>query len=271
MKSLCRVHAVKRISIILCIFGTLGCLVFFAPSGQVAAQVRVSATPLSASLPQAQPQAVQQESVFVSPTAAPTETPLPGVFLEVKPDLGEADTRELPDLEDGIKLESIAAGTPYLVTGRYFRWLQFRYDKSGTGYGWVFEDLIDLSGEGSTPEIDPFALPSATPPPGGNEETRVAVTLTPGAVETLDAQARVIVLADMVSTEELENAGVLPTFTKPAELAPRDAPAAQQQSETNAFEETLVRAAAGQIPPLVPILILAAAGMLGMIVSVWRR
>jgi hypothetical protein len=262
---------VRRVSISFFIMMAIGCWLLFTPDNPVGAQVRISPTPVSASLPQVQPQqSVEQEAVFVSPTPAPTETPEPGVFLEVKADLGTADVRGMPDPE-GDALDPIKTGDRFLVTGRYFRWIQFRYDKALSGYGWVFEDLVNLNGTDAIPNIDPYATPSITPVGGNVEETRLAVTLTPGAVETLDAQSRLIVVPSMEATGEVEDVGVLPTYTKPAELAPRDAPAAVQEAATNALEDTLVRAATGQIPPIVPVLMLAGAGMLGMIVSLWRR
>jgi len=270
MDSLCKAGVVRCTPIILFIVSLVGMMMVFSAGERVEAQVRISATPLSAVLPQAQLQSVQQEVVFASPTPTATETPEQGVSLEVKLDLGTADVRGMPD-PDGERLDPIASGTRYVVTGRFYRWLQIRYDKSLTGYGWVFEDLVTMTGSDAIPDVDPYVTPSVTPVGGNIEATRAAVTLTPGAVETLDAQARLIAIPDGLSTEESENAGVLPTFTKPAELAPRDAPLAQQDSVTNAFEETLVRAATGQIPPIAPIVVLAGAGLIGMIISLWRR
>jgi len=235
----------------------------------VLAQVRVSATPVSAVLPQAQPQAIQQQAMFASPTPTVTPTEDLSIGFEVKPDLGTADVRAMPDPE-GERLDPIKSGTRYIITGRFYKWIRFQYDKALDGSGWVFEDLVDITGTGTIPDIDPYATPSATPAGGNIEETRAAVTLTPGAIDTLDAQARLIAVPTMATTGEVQ-AGVLPTYTRPAEVAPRQTQAAVSSGRPATLQETLARAATGQIPPIVPILVLGAAGLLGMIVSLWRR
>jgi hypothetical protein len=232
--------------------------------------IRVSPTPVQVQLPQAPVQPIQQEEVFASETPVPTSTDDPTVMLEVKPDLETADVRGMPEPE-GERLDPIKTGAHYPVTGRYYKWIQFRYDKSLSGFGWVFEDLVDITGSNTIPDLDPYSTPTITPIGGNIEETRAAVTLTPGGVETVDAQARLISIPTLAVTGTIENVGPLPTFTMPAELAPRDAPAAVEDSGANTFEETLVRAATGQIPPIVPILVLAGLGLFGMIVSMWRR
>lgn len=251
--------------------GAICALIFMAPDGPVAAQVRISPTPVSASLPLPQVQApvVEQEAVFMSPTPSITPTEDLAVSLERNPAVLAWNVYDIPDPDEGygVIIGSLEEGVRYPVVGRYFEWLQFQYEDQ---LAWIHGTEVILNNDGLIPEIDPFITPTATSPGADAELTRAAVTLTPGAFETLDAEARVLTLPEL-ATEELENGGILPTFTKPAELAPRNAPAALQEAASNAFEETISRAAAGRIPPLAPILVLAAAGFLGMIVSLWRR
>lgn len=261
--------AARRASFLLVFFSAVACVVFFTPQARVVAQVRISPTPVSASLPlpQAQPQAVQQEEVFLSPTPTVTPTEDPSVTLERNPGVLAWNVYNLPDIEDGTLLGSLEEGGRYPVVGRYFEWLQFQYEDT---LAWIHQTEVIVNNDGNIPPVDPYVTPTATSPGADAELTRAAVTLTPGAFETLDAEARLITLPEL-ATQELENAGVLPTFTQPAEVAPRNAPAALQEAASNAFEDTISRAAAGRIPPLVPILMLAGAGLLGMLGSLWRR
>jgi hypothetical protein len=268
MTALFHIGAARRVSLLIMI-GAIACLVFFTPQAQVAAQVRISPTPVSASLPlpQAQSQPIQQEEVFMSPTPSATATEDPTVTLERNPGVLAWNVYNLPDPEDGTLLGSLEEGVRYPVTGIYFEWLQFQYEDT---LAWIHQTEVIVNNDGNIPPFDPYITPTPTSPGADAELTRAAVTLTPGAFETLDAEARLITLPEL-ATQELENAGVLPTFTKPAEVAPRNAPAALQEAASNAFEETISRAAAGRIPPLVPILMLAGAGLLGMLGSLWRR
>lgn len=269
MTSLFHTGAARRLSPILLMIGAICALVFITPDGPVAAQVRISPTPVSASLPLPQVQApvVEQEAVFMSPTPSITPTEDLAVTLERNPGVLAWNIYNLPDPEDGTLLGSLEEGVRYPVVGRYFEWVQFQYEDT---LAWIHQTEVVINNDGNIPAVDPYVTPTATSPGADAELTRAAVTLTPGAFETLDAEARILSLQEL-ATEELENGGILPTFTKPAELAPRNAPAALQEAASNAFEETISRAAAGRIPPLAPILMLAAAGLLGMIVSIWRR
>src|SRR5689334_17422266 len=118
-------------SFLLVVMAALG---FAAP---VMAQVRVSATPVSAVIPTlTQPPTVLAISTF---TPTWTATPEAGVTLEVRADIGgEINVRTLPD-PNSEQLGAIKPGVRYPITARYFRWLRFELDGKS---GWVFDELV---------------------------------------------------------------------------------------------------------------------------------
>lgn len=242
------------------------------------AQVLQSATPLRAQIGvTATPGAAMD--VIVRPTFTPTATEQQGAFLEVKPEAADGvNVRADADPEADI-LGLIRPGEQYVVTGRYYLWLRFRYDRSPTGQGWIFGDLVNLSGDTSLiPDlsIEPQATTDATVV--GATQTAEAITLTPGAPLTATANARL--LLEPVSVDAVVagavNASGLPTFTPPPQLVAAATPQPDGVGEAgaNSAGETLPIGAVtlpSSIPPILPIIILGAIGVLGLLIGSLRR
>lgn len=243
------------------------------------AQSLVTATPVPISLPTQTVPVIEQE---ITPTFTPTPEiqggATTGVTLEARVDSGAVNVRADPDPDAAI-LGTISAGTTYPVTGRYFRWLQFRYERSGSGLGWVFDGLVELVGDpAAIPEIDPFAIPTADPLIVNATQTASVITLTPGAPQTLAA-----ISGTPLATQESGFPGsggqasdAMPTFTVPPELVGMLPPATQNAPLENATATpaavTNTAAASSQrLAPIIPIVILGGLGLLGLGISALRR
>jgi hypothetical protein len=207
----------------------------------------------------------------------PTRTPTPQglVVLEA---ITEANVRSEPDPESE-RLGTIRVGETYTVLGRYFRWIQFQYDPSPSGRGWVFDELVTITGDTSAIlDLSEQAVPTVDPALLGSIETLEAVTLTPGGVLTVTANARIIPAPETANssiiaestTEVVNSLQLLPTYTYPPgisrgenngglELQPTLSPAIQAVEIAN------------NIPPIAPILVLGGIGILGLLVSATRR
>nr|MCU0512691.1 hypothetical protein [Anaerolineae bacterium] len=218
------------------------------------------------------------ELVLATPTPTWTATVEGPVMLEVLANTGEVNVRQMPDPASQ-RLGTIQPGEQFVARGRYFRWLAFEYDQSPSGIGWVFEDQVTIIGDGATiPAVDPYSEPTATPDAARAAlvQTLEAVTLTPGADLTVIAQNRVLSLptAAVSATPDGET-GILPTFTPPAEVVPpgnnAGANAVAASLEASVIENALTRVTAGTVPPIVPIGLLLAGGLLGLLVSSLRR
>lgn len=199
------------------------------------------------------------------PTQSPSNTPFVGIQLEAR---DRANVRSAPDVASEL-LGEISSGERYPVLGRFFRWLQFEYR---FGPAWVFEELVIIHGDSSQlPEIDLFA-PAALP--GSDISATLAiVTQTPGGLQTATARAQFID-APATSPPGRRNAdaekNLLPTFTFPPQF----------DDENNSNEAILLATPApisssaalpNEIPPIIPIAILAGLGFLGLLIAIIRR
>lgn len=248
--------------------------------GKLAAQSLVTATPVQIFLPTATIPEVQQE---VTPTFTPTTQieqvgAVTGVTLEARTDSGAVNVRSEPDPNAEI-LGTINSGATYPVTGRYFRWIQFRYERTGSGLAWVFDGLVNLTGDVATiPEIDPFAVPTADPFIVNATQTASIITLTPGA-------AAIIAVTSGTPLRTNDDPAVLggegnvplPTYTYPPEII---AAAPTQSRSDNDLGETATTntesispspSASGDIAPIIPIALLGGLGLLGLLLSALRR
>lgn len=234
-------------------------------------QVVVSATPARIQIATST-QAVT-ESLEATATWTPSPTPRGVVFLEA---LNEANVRAEPDV-DSARLGTIRAGETYPVLGRSFRWIQFQYEPSPNGRGWVFEELVTIIGDAADivdlnantlPEIDTAEIEAT--------QTAEAIALTPGGILTVTAQSRVIQapvgapnLADASQTPEDM---ILPTFTYPPNV-----PIGVAATEGGAILPVTVDTSSGaeastrQVAPITPILILGGLGLLGLFFSAIRK
>ena len=242
-------------------------------------QINISATPASIILPSPLPLTTQQVS---TPTATYTPTPVGPVLLEAKT---EANVRA--EADPGAELlGTIRAGDVYAVIGRYYRWYQFQYDKSASGTGWVFDELVNITGdESKILDLSDNAVPTVDGTMVAATETQDAVTQTPGGILTVTAAAQVVPLpiesGNNSVTVPQNNAlpgdvSVLPTFTYPPDV-PLVAPDSALKSDPSLLAtatlapNSLVFSIAEGLPPIAPILILGGLGLLGLVISSYRR
>jgi uncharacterized protein YgiM (DUF1202 family) len=245
-------------------------LVYFAfCSTQVAqAQELITSTPVRIQIPD---QAAPAVEILSTPTITRTPTAA-AVMLTAKESAGEVNVRAEPDVESD-RLGSIRAGEFYPVLGRYFRWIQFQFETSPTGRGWVFDELVDVTGDASTiPDLSQQALPTQDPAIVAATQTQDTVTQTPGGILTTTAEARILSLpgadTSVIVTNET-GAQVLPTFTYPPDIVAA-APTLATEINTSS-PETLPFEVPNNVPPILPILALGAGGLLGLVVSSLRR
>lgn len=259
----------------------LSVIVGFGWVGQgVQAQSNVSPTPVQVQIPNAAPGGGEQSEATMTPTRTPT--PVGPVLLEA---ITEANVRAEADLESE-KLGTIRAGDTYPVLGRYFRWLQFQYDKSPNGTAWVFDELVTIIGDETTiPDLNVNALPTVDVAAVNATGTWEAITQTPGGLLTATAQARVL----PAPGSNFGNPGqggdnngvalpqVLPTFTWPPDLAAvgQTATSVPGNGESSATATPSVVATSNPVedgmPPIAPILLLGGLGVLGLLIASIRR
>jgi uncharacterized protein YraI len=252
----------QRASVLKLILG----MFMFLLASQLAAQQGPTATPAPISLATEVPQATEAGPAFNLTTAEPTSSAQ--VFLEA---LDLANVRAQPDTSAS-QLGTIRAGTQYAVIGRYFEWLQFQFPSSPTGTGWVFGQLVTVTGNlASIPEFDPATAPTADPLAAQSTATQAALTQTPGGILTATAFERFLAQEGPIGT--LAPGQALPTFTYPAEVSlVTPTPDAQQATETPLEAQTVLNVQGRDgIAPIVPILALAALGILGILVSAVRK
>ena len=176
------------------------------------------------------------------------------------------------------RLGTIQAGEYYPVLGRSYRWLQIQFPSAPQGRAWVFEELVTLFGDEETiPDLQlatPVVLSQAQ---AGATQSQAAFTRTPGAVLTMTARSRILPLPGQetalpgAAALYGETSSLLPTYTYPPDLV---APVVDQGSVmyTNTpAAPGAPPARSNRIPPAVPIALLAAGGMLGLLLNSLRR
>lgn len=265
--------AVRKL--IIALFG-LGFILIFSQSHAVEAlQVLVSATPVSISLPSPLP--FFTEAALSTPTPTRTPTPNGPVLLEA---LSEANVRADPDT-GADKLGTIRSGDVYPVLGKYYRWYKFQYNTSPSGFGWVFDDLVNIIGDTTLiPDLTQDALPTLDPAIAGATGTMNAITQTPGGILTATANAGIIQLPVEANGAGTlpglpQEVSILPTFTFPADvflptLAATDPQSLSAQPTESGNSDTGTQLPA-RVPPVVPIFILAGLGIVGLFLSSYRR
>ncbi len=255
----------------------------------MALQVPVSPTPVSISLPSPLPFAAATQAGPTTATPTRTPTPIGPAMLQA---ITEANVRAEPD-PDAERLGTIRAGDMYPVMGRYFRWLQFQYDSSPSGTGWVFDELVEIIGdESAIRDLSVEAAPTTDPLVLAQTATTEAILLSPGGDLTATANARVISIpapplpgmsgdtgsSSVESSAEALSLPVetvlLPTFTFPPNIVaatPTDALAVALAVTPTSAADALRLPTTSSVPPIVPILVLGALGVLGLAVSSFRR
>lgn len=254
--------------------GALGwvllCVVLQLPAS---AQERATSTPVRIRIPAGGAPALQQ---VASPTA--TRTPTPSiVMLEAKPEAGPVNVRADADIESD-RLGTIQAGELYPVLGRRFRWLQIRFLPSPEGRAWVFEELVTVTGdENSIPNLVPVVVNEPDTSLIDATLTQAVFTLTPGAVLTMTASARIlplpggeVSLADAAAGDDGASAR-LPTFTYPPDLRGPTATPGENPGSVSEDNQATPPVGPQRIPPALPIALLAAGGLLGLMLFSLRR
>lgn len=203
------------------------------------------------------------ESIVVTATWTPTQ--VGPVVLQA---LDIANVRRLPSTDE-TQVGVIRSGEFYNVNGRYFDWFRLEYEASPDGLGWVYGELVEISGdEASIPEVDPYGTTDQSAPASSD------VTVLPGVIES-----GILATATAQSGQPSSSNGalatvtsgaILPTFTYPPGLIrpqPTDA-AFDQQDEVFAETTTIPQT---DLPPIAPILILGGLGLLGLALTSVRR
>lgn len=252
-----------------------GLLLFVINSGAYADQPQqVTSTPQSVVLP-------TSTATDLPPTPTETRTPTPpgAVLIEAKGN--DTNVRAGPDITDD-RLGVIQPGTQYIVRGRRFEWYQIEYPDTPSRIGWVHQSVVNVIGDVSLIlEIDPALLPTIDLTRASQQETLLAATSTPGGFLTLTAAVQIT--PEGIFTEEatpgrqnrptLAPGERLPTFTfPPFSPTPLNVQAIQGVNITTQEDEGLSSILPGStFAPIIPIAGMAALGLMGLFVSLFRR
>lgn len=239
----------------------IGLLVFTCAAPLVAQEA--TPTPAVISLSAAAPAPPAVEAAIATPTR--TATPQTSALLEAKE---IANVRAEPSTESA-QLGTIRAGETYRVIGRYVRWLQFEFPSAPDRRGWVYDELVNITGDASSiPDIDLAALPTDDPVLIGLTQTQGVITQTPGGVLTATVVARIGVVS--TAANETATRVILPTFTFPPEIV-AIAPTEGGQLTATPTPARATTNSGSSMPPLVPILVLGGLGLIGLAVNSLRR
>lgn len=234
-------------------------------------------TPLVVQLASPTPLPVLGVNATETPLPTPTETPLGPVQVQVAAGQGNINVRREADPNADI-LGVIAPGESYAVTGRYFRWIQFRFPNSPNGLGFVYDELVELVGDTALiPDLTIVTTPVAPTAEGGVELGVTAASVD--AEFTLTAQSRVLNApvgvdpnATLSETSLNPDGGVrLPTYTPLPNLGELLSAANQVPTETPVPDVLDLNQTASNLPPITPIVLLGGLGLLGLIISGLRR
>jgi hypothetical protein len=237
------------------------------------AQEGATSTPLQINLVTPTPAAI---TTLPGVTATWTSTPVP---LAVLTAIDTANVRAEPNI-NGALLGQIRAGERFTVSGRYFEWYQFQYDRSPNGRAWVFGQLVTIEGDpNAIPEITDEPAATIDPLVAGATQTLNAIILTPGGDLTATEAARgvisTLVIPGVVNNgraTELPAGTSLPTFTFPPGLVQDGGTSIAAQAVTPEPTIELTESALlSTLPPIVPILALGTLGILGLIFSSRNR
>jgi len=241
-------------------------------------QAQDSPTPIVVQLSSPTPLPVMGANATATPLPTPTETPIGPVQIQVADGQGNINVRREADPDSDV-LGVIAPGESYSVTGRYYRWIQFRFPNSPNGLGYIYDELIQIVG-------DPSLIPDLTLVETASDTTSsvasgdIAVTpVLPGADASATAAQRILVgpvgvdpNATLSETSLNPTGGVrLPTYTPAPNLGDLLSAANLEPTATTAIDYVDLRETASNLPPIIPILVLGGLGVLGLFFSLWRK
>lgn len=245
---------------------------------------------------EAQPRITDTSLPVVIPTTAPTNTPrsLTNPIIEPSPSPTFTATQPLPDArlvsvaapgtalirdfpENGTVLGVLLDNTQYQVLGYYFSWYQIQYRDAQNGTAWVYLDDIQVSGNiQEIPFIDPNNQPVQLSAQDLASQTAFARFQTPGVAETATAESRVLEIGETQVSNPVGNSEFPQLYTEPAEIVPLQTLPPGNSNLTPAIQQdivdfTLDSVSKGNIPPILPILVLFIAGVLGMMIAGLRN
>ncbi|MDX2136996.1 MAG: SH3 domain-containing protein [Chloroflexota bacterium] len=243
--------------------------------GVALAQGGATSTPVTVILPEASPVNV------VGETATPTWTPTVAPLAVLEP-IDFANVRDAPDI-NAQDIGDIQSGERFTVIGRSGLWYQFQYDRAPNGIGWVYSELVTITGDvNAIPELTLQPVATVDPLILGATQTVAAALLLPGGEFTITAAAGGLVgtlavgnpaASDPRATTPPEGTA-LPTFTYPpgiVRVTPIAVADAGIATELDVEEIEILQSDLQRIPPILPILALGGLGVLGLMVSGYRR
>jgi hypothetical protein len=143
----------------------------------------------------------------------------------------------------------------------------------------VFDELVTITGDQTAIlDLAEPALPTVDPLLLSITQTLEAVTLTPGGILTVTANARVIPAPEgaenaiAVESTEIVNGSIAvpPTFTYPPDVS-RVESDSNVEAQPTISPPTQASETTNEMPPIVPILALGGIGVIGLLLSAIRR
>jgi hypothetical protein len=236
-----------------------------------------SPTPVVVQLSSPTPLPVLGSNATPTYTPTATETPIGPVQVGVAEGQERINVRREADPNSEI-LGVIAPGERYPVTGRYYRWIQFRFPNSPNGLGYVYDELVQLFGDTSLiPDLTVVSL----------DLSSSSESVLNGVSAVQDAQSTVMPTADgrvltapvgvdpnaPLSEVNLNPQGGmrLPTYTPAPNVGEILSALNSAPTETPIPDVLNLTEAASSLPPITPIALLAGLGLIGLMLSALRR
>ena len=223
------------------------------------------ATPITVNLVTPTPFGISHFSPTVTPTFTLT-APGPTV-LQAKESAGRVNVRSAPDTSSDL-LGAIVYGTQYPFLRRYFLWYELEYEAASSGRAWVYSELVEVEGELESVQTitDYTDVANVTV-----EEGQTAIVAGLGGGSGTEAESRTLIISSPEAGENRTQllATPLPTFTYPPDLpvfAPTKVSAPANRDLALNGTDILM-----DLPPLIPIVLLAGFGLVGMLINLIRR
>ena len=240
-------------------------LYFPAAVLEIESQDNRPATPITVNLVTPTPFGISQFSPTVTPTFTLT-APGPSV-LQAKESAGRVNVRSAPNTSSDL-LGAIVYGTRYPFLRRYFLWYELEYEAAPNGRAWVFSELVEVEGELESVQTITDYTDVANVTVGEGQPAIVAGLGSDSGTET--ASRTLIISSPEAGANRFQlQATPLPTFTYPPDLpvfAPTKASAPVNRDLAPNDTDILM-----DLPPLIPIVLLAGFGVVGMMINSIRR
>lgn len=236
------------------------------------AQAPVSPTPIRVQIFTSTPPPLIDE--LPTATFTPTATLEPAAYLEVIPEAVDGINIRADADPDADILGVAEPGEVYVVTGRFYNWYRFRYERSPNGQAWIYTDYVNLSGDTSLiPDLSVEPQATVDETVVGLTLTQEIITQTPGADMTLTAEGAILAqpVAGAGGDGTGGGAGGLPTFTPPPQVANLQTPQPELMQTEPVLPDVITTVAEHGLPPITPIAVLAGLGIVGLLISVLRR